>query len=92
MNARLTSGRVRKERKTNKKKKKMTNLSVDFAVQVIKKIKHGARGEVTALAPMVSSVIVFKGLREGNRGSECRPARFRDVLLRGGEKKKKDGG
>ena len=33
-----------------------------FAVQVREKIKHGARGGVTVLAPVVSCVIVFKRL------------------------------
>lgn len=40
-----------------------------FAVQVCEKIKHGTTRSVTVFAPVVSSIIVFKGLR--GRGWSC---------------------
>lgn len=60
-----------------------TNLSMRFAVQVCEKIKHGTRGEVTVSAPVVSSVIVFKGLR-GGRGRGRGRGRGADRRLGGG--------
>lgn len=39
-----------------------TNLLMCFAVTVSEKIKHGARSHVTAVAPVISSVVVFEGV------------------------------
>lgn len=54
---------------------KHTNLLMCFAVTVGEKIKHGTRSHVTLLAPVISSVVVFKGIRGRGRGAGRRSFR-----------------
>lgn len=57
----------------------VTNLSMCFAVQVHEKIKHGARRDVTVFAPVISSIVVFKGILDWrrSRGADWRLMRSR---------------